>query len=243
MSDRHWQRSVLATSALALIGAAAVTGCGGGSASSTPPAGTPTGTSSVTPIPYTSVQLRSALLDKVNGEKPAAAAEAGDYGALPDVATSKSTMNGVKVTPSKCATASSTGFNSASFTHAPASVVTFRVGRDGVSEVLVSATPDLATSALADSLPTGCEHYSATVDGKTFNYSVRESSLSGIASQARALNVKAAGYAEVDVWSIVYRGAGFVGAITMVGPDASEAGVKQLALESFTHASQALAQP
>ena len=64
-----------------------------------------------------------------------------------------------------------------------------------------------------------------------------------IASQARALNVKAAGYAEVDVWSIVYRGAGFVGAITMVGPDASEAGVKQLALESFTHASQALAQP
>ncbi len=41
----------------------------------------------------------------------------------------------------------------------------------------------------------------------------------------------------------VYRGAGFVGAITMVGPDASEAGVKQLALESFTHASQALAQP
>src|SRR5579863_518022 len=242
MSDRHWQRSALATSALALIGAAAVTGCGGGSASSTPPAGTSTAASSAAPIPYTSAQLRAALLDKVNGNKPASAAEAGDYGALPDVATSKSTMNGVKVSPSKCATASSTGFNSASFTHAPASVVTFRVGRDGVSEVLVSANDDLASVALADSLPAGCQHYSATVDGKTFQYSVQESTLSGVASQARAMNVKAAGYAEVDVWSIVYRGAGFVGAITMVGPDASEAGAKQLALESFAHASQALAQ-
>ena len=243
MSDRHWQRSALATSALALIGAAAVTGCGGGSASSTPPAGTSTAASSAAPIPYTSAQLRSALLAAVNGEKPASPAEAGDYGTLPDVATSKSTMNGVKVTPSKCAQASSTGFNSASFTHAPASVVTFRVGRDGVSEVLVSATSGLALSALGDSLPAGCEHYSATVDGKTFHYTVQESSLSGLASQARALNVKAAGYADVDVWSIVYRGAGFVGAITMVGPDSSEAGAKQLALEAYTHASQALAQP
>lgn len=242
MSDRHWQRSALATSALALIGAAGVTGCGGGgSASSAPPAGASSSSSAV-PIPFTSAQLRSALLEKINGEKPASPAEAGDYGTLPDVATSKSTMSGVKVTPSKCATASSTGFNSASFTHAPASVVTFRVGRDGVSEVLVSTTPDLATSALADSLPAGCEHYSATVDGRTFNYTVRESMVPGVASQARALNVKAAGYAEVDVWSIVYRGAGFVGAITMVGPDASEAGVKQLATESYTHASQALAQ-
>ena len=240
MSDRHWQRSALATSALALIGATAVTGCGGGSASSTPPAGTSTAASSAAPIPYTSAQLRAALLDKVNGNKPASAAEAGDYGALPDVATSKSTMNGVKVSPSKCATASSTGFNSASFTHAPASVVTFRVGQDGVSEVLVSAGPDAAATALGDTLPAGCAHYSATVDGKTFRYTVKESPLSGLAQKARALNVKAAGYASVDVWSVVYQGTGFVGAVTMVGPDSSEAGVKTLAQEAYAHAAAAL---
>jgi hypothetical protein len=149
-------------------------------------------------------------------------------------------MNGVKVSPAKCAEASQTGFNSASFTKAPASVVTFKVGNDGVSEVLVSTTPAAAATALGNTLPVGCSHYSATVDGKTFKYSVKESALSGLAQQARALNVKAAGYASVDVWSIVYQGAGFVGAVTMVGPDASEVGVKDLAQAAYSHASQML---
>ena len=44
-------------------------------------------------------------------------------------------MHGVKVKPAKCADAAVTGFNSPAFAHAPASVVTFRVGHDGVSEV------------------------------------------------------------------------------------------------------------
>ena len=193
-------------------------------------------------VTYTSAQLKAALLAEVNGAKPAAAAESGDYGTLPDVQTSKQTMNGVKVNPAKCATASQTGFNSAAFTNAPASVVTFKVGNDGVSEVLVSTAPQAAATALGNTLPSGCDHYSATVDGKTFNYTVKESALSGLAQQARALNVKAAGYASVDVWSVVYRGAGFVGAVTMVGPDASEAGVKDLAQAAYAHASQALAQ-
>ena len=92
----------------------------------------------------------------VSGERPAAPAEAGNYGGLPDVQTSRQTMNGVKVTPAKCAQATVTGFNSAAFTHAPASVVTFRVGRDGVSEVLVSATPQIASTALGNRLPASC---------------------------------------------------------------------------------------
>src|SRR6185312_10321673 len=116
----------------------------------------------------TADQLKGALLTKVGGSRPATAAESGDYGALPDVQTSKQTMHGVKVKPAKCANAAVTGFNS------PASVVTFRVGHDGVSEVLVSATPQVAATALANRLPAGCEHYTATVQGKTFHYSVQE---------------------------------------------------------------------
>ena len=38
MSERHWPRPALATTALALLGATAVAGCGGGSASSDLPA-------------------------------------------------------------------------------------------------------------------------------------------------------------------------------------------------------------
>jgi hypothetical protein len=246
MSDRHWPHPIrrgpaLATTALALLGAAAVSGCGGSASQSQAAATQPTGTATAAAqVSFTSDQLKSALLARVNGEKPAAAAEAGDYGKLPDVQTSKQTMNGVKVTPAKCAQATETGFNSAAFAHAPASVVTFRVGRDGVSEVLVSTTPDVAATALGDTLPAGCAHYSATVDGKTFRYTVHEAPLSGLAQKARALNVKAAGYASVDVWSVVYQGTGFVGAVTMVGPDSSEAGVKTLAQEAYAHAAAAL---
>jgi hypothetical protein len=246
MSDHDWPHSrrrpalVTTASMLAVVGAAAVSGCGGSSSSSHSAATQPTATATAAAVSFTSGELKSALLTKVNGSKPAAAAEVGDYGTLPDVQTSKETLNGVKVNPAKCAEATQTGFNSAAFTHAPASVVTFRLGRDGVSEVLVSTSPAEAATALSNSLPAGCDHYSATVDGKTFRYTVREAPLSGLAQRARTLNVKAAGYASVDVWSVVYQGAGFVGAVTMVGPDSSEAGVKTLAQEAYAHAAASL---
>jgi hypothetical protein len=62
----------------------------------------------------------------------------------------------------------------------------------------------------------------------------------GVADQARALNVRASGYAQVDVWSVVYRGRGFVGAVTVVGPDASQRGVKTMASQAYSHAEQSL---
>src|SRR5580658_5638553 len=121
MSDRHWPYrlsrgpALAATaSALALMGVAAVSGCGGSASPSQAGATqSATGQATTASISFTSSQLEGALLAKINGQKPAAAAEAGDYGALPDVQTSKQTMNGVKVTPAKCAEATQTGFNSA----------------------------------------------------------------------------------------------------------------------------------
>jgi hypothetical protein len=244
MSERHWQRPALASTALALLGATAVAGCGGSASSSqasaNQTAGAATATATAPAQSLTAAQLKGALLTKIGGARPAAPAEAGDYGALPDVKTSKQTMHGVKVTPARCAQATVTGFNSAAFTHAPASVVTFRVGRDGVSEVLVSATPDVAQSALGNKLPAGCEHYTASVGGKTYHYSVKQSPIAGLGNQARALNVKAAGYSQVNVWSVVYRAAGFVGAVTIVGPDASQASAKKLASQAFAYARQSL---
>ncbi len=245
MSERHWPRPALTTTALALLAVAGVAGCGGSASSSqarTSQAGATqmAGVAAAGHNAYTATQLKGALLTKINGERSAAPAEAGAYGTLPDVRTSKQTMHGVKVTPARCAQATETGFNSASFAHAPAAVGTFRIGRDGVSEVLVSTSSQLAAAALGNKLPAGCSHYSATVDGKIFRYSVRAATLTGIGDQARALNIKAAGYAEVDVWSVVYRANGFVGAVTMVGPNATERGVKVLAGDAYASAAQSL---
>ncbi|HEX9526803.1 MAG TPA: hypothetical protein VF951_04840, partial [Streptosporangiaceae bacterium] len=119
MSERHWQRPALATTALALLGAAAVAGCGNSASTSQASATETAGVAAATGHKsYTATQLKDALLTRVSGASPAAPAEAGAYGSLPDVQTSKQTMHGVKVTPAKCAEATVTGFNSAAFTHA-----------------------------------------------------------------------------------------------------------------------------
>jgi hypothetical protein len=244
MSERFWQRPVPVAAALLAAGTVAITGCGsaaghgaGATASTTSSAGLAAAAGQSL---FSAAQLRGALLGKVNGESPAAAAEDGAYSALPDVRMSKESMQGVTVKPARCAAATVTGFNSATFAGAPASVETFRVGRDGVSEVIVAASDTTGAEALAAKLPQGCARYRATVDGKTFSYTVKESSVGGLAEQARALNVKAAGYSDVDVWSVVFRGDGFVGAVTIVGPDASEQGAKVLAGEAYTRAVESL---
>src|SRR5260370_41196073 len=102
MSDRHWQRPALAATALALIAAATVTACGNSASTSQASATQQAGVAAATGLnAYTASQLKNALLARVNGARPAAPAEAGDYGALPDVRTSRHTMNGVKVSPAR----------------------------------------------------------------------------------------------------------------------------------------------
>lgn len=257
MSERYWQRPgplgavPRVAAVVAVAGTAALAGCGGGtgggsasgrgSAGGTSSAGTAAGMAAANmSTSYSPAQLRRALLTTVNGVRPVTAPQSGAYGILPDIQTSKQLTRGVTVKPARCADAAVTGFNSARFARSPAAVVTFRVGRDGVSEVIVAASPATAAAALAAKLPSGCAHYTATVDGKTFAYSIKQTPLPGIAEQARALNVKAAGYATVDVWSVVFRSSGFVGAVTIVGPDASEPGAKVLAEDAYAKATQSL---
>ena len=104
---------------------------------------------------------------------------------------------------------------------ATAASVTFKVGGNDVSELIAAAPGTAAASALAGRLPASCARYKATVDGKTVTYSVTESALSGIGKQAKVLNVASAAGGSDARWSLVYRGAGFVGAVTVAGPNAS----------------------
>jgi hypothetical protein len=69
---------------------------------------------------------------------------------------------------------------------------------------------------------------------------VKQSPIAGLGNEARALNVKTAGYSQVNVWSVVYRADGFVGAVTIVGPDASQASAKKLASQAYAYARQSL---
>jgi hypothetical protein len=228
---------------LALPAAAMVlAGCGSSAPQASPAAATaPAGMLARSAAgTYTARELSTALLGKINGESPAIKPEAGPYGSLPEVLATKSSMRGVAVTPAKCAQATLTGFDSATFSDSPAAVTTFRVGRDGVSEVLMSPSAATASQALGSGVPSGCSSYRAVVSGKTFSYRVSEASVSGVGTASRALNIRAVGYPEIDVWSLVYRGSGMVGAITIVGQDASEAAARQLAEQAYKYATDRL---
>lgn len=251
MFARRWRSMPVLLLFPAAVAGLAVSGCGGsgghgapgtpGARGATAPAAT-TRAGVVAPAQsFTSGKLRDALLTRVNGVSAAVPAESGNYASLPEVAATKQSTQGVSVHPKSCARAALTGFNSAVLASAPAAAVTFRVGANGVSEVLVAPTDVAAASALGSRIPAVCDHYTATVDGKTFRYTVTESTVRGIGRQARVLNVKTEDYPSDNIWSLVYRGTGFVGAVTVVGPNASELAVRELGQQAYAYAAKSLA--
>lgn len=209
---------------------------------------------------FTASRLRGALLTRINGVGPVAAAHAGSYASLPEVQSAARSLSAVAVTPKACAqaialagtdvtgsAAGHAGSGSAglaapafSFGGAPAATVSFQVGRNGVSEVLAAPAASLAAAALGQSPPAGCAHYSISRGGKTYRYAVQQAWITGIGKQARVTSVTATGQPGGDIWSVVYRGTGFVGSVTVVGPNASEAAVRDLAQQAYAYAAQSL---
>jgi hypothetical protein len=241
MSQVRWSRlPVLA--AVPALSALAVAGCSSGQPASghaTQPASGQTASTPQT-TSYTATQLRGALLTKINGQSPAAPVESGQYGSLAQVKATKSSMNGVKVNPATCAKTTVTGFNSPSFANVPATVSTFKVGSNGVSEVLLSPSSATAALALKNQIPANCAKYTAVVKGKTFVYTVSERTVSHLAQDARAMNIEATGSESINVWSVVYRASDFVGAVTIVGPNATATVATTLAAQAYAHAAKTL---
>jgi len=89
-------------------------------------------------------------------------------------------------------------------------------------------------------VPAQCARYAETIGGKTSRYTVRESAIKGIGEEAHVLNVRSTGGTADDMWSLVYRGPGFVGSVTVVGPGASEAAVKSLGKRAYAFAAKEL---
>jgi len=189
---------------------------------------------------FNAVKLRDALLNRVNGVGAAAPAASGDFSSLSAAATGEQPAGDVKAMPKDCAQATQAAFDPAVVSESPAAAVTFKVDANGVSEVLVSSPNSVASTALAGRLPAACAHFKETVDGKTLTYTATEAPLTGIGQQARMLNVQSSAGRADDRWSLVYRGKGFIGAVTVVGPNASEAAVRELGEQAYTYAVKSL---
>ncbi len=186
---------------------------------------------------FTAAMLRSALLTRVNGVAAAAPASSGTYSSL--TAAGKRAASAVQVTPKACAGAAA-GFNPTVLASAPAAVVSFRVGANAASEALIASSPENATAALAGQIPAECEQIKETIGGKTYTYSIKEQAVTGIGKQARVLNVEAVGAKSAGMWSLIYRGAGFVGTVTVVGTNASQKAVTELGQQAYAYAAKTL---
>jgi hypothetical protein len=217
---------------LAPVAVAGLAGCGGGSSSSSSAATTSANGA------LTSATLRQALLTRVNGVAAAAPASSGTYSSM-QAANSKA-ASGIQVTPKACAQAATVGFNSAALGTAPAAAVTFRVGTNGVSEVLIASSAKSAATVLAGHVPAECAQYQETIGGKTYAYDIKEKTISGIGEQARVLNVYAASAKSDEMWSLVYQAKGFIGTVTVVGPNATEQAVTELGQQAYAFATKSL---
>jgi hypothetical protein len=217
---------------LAPVAVAGLAGCGGGSSSSSSAATTSANGA------LTAATLREALLTRVNGVAAAAPASSGTYSSM-QAANSKAASD-IQVTPKACSAAATVGFNSAALGTAPAAAVTFRVGTNGVSEVLIASSAKSAATVLAGHVPAECAQYQETVGGKTYAYDIKEKTISGIGEQARVLNVYAASAKSDEMWSLVYQAKGFIGTVTVVGPNATEQAVTELGQQAYAFATKSL---
>ena len=218
---------------LAPVAVAGVAGCGGGGSSASSSAATTSANGALT-----AATLRQALLTRVNGVAAAAPASSGTYASMQ--AASTKAASGVQVSPKACTQAATAGFNSAALAASPAAAVTFRVGTNGVSEVLIASSAKSAATVLAGQVPAECAKYQETVAGKTYTYNLKEKSISGVGEQARVLNVAAASAKSEEVWSLVYQGKGFIGTVTVVGPNATEQAVTELGQQAYAFATKSL---
>jgi hypothetical protein len=217
---------------LAPVAVAGLAGCGGGSSSSSSAATTSANGA------LTAATLREALLTRVNGAAAAAPASSGTYSSMQ--AANGKAASGIQVTPKACSEAATVGFNAAALGTAPAAAVTFRVGTNGVSEVLIASSAKSAATVLAGHVPAQCAQYQETVGGKTYAYDIKEKAISGIGEQARVLNVYPASAKSEEMWSLVYQAKGFIGTVTVVGPNATEQAVTELGQQAYAFATKSL---
>jgi hypothetical protein len=178
------------------------------------------------------------LLTQVNGVAAAAPASSGKYSSLTAVAGQRG-ANAAQVTPKACAGAV-TGFNPAALAAAPAAAVSFRVGANGVSEALIASSAETATSVLAAKVPAQCAQVKEQVGGKTDTYAITQQAVTGIGEQARVLNVQPVGAKSAGLWSLIYQGKGFVGTVTVAGPNASKEAVTELGQQAYAYAAKTL---
>jgi hypothetical protein len=239
---RRFSGVALTVAAAGLLGVTAAAGVNGCSSRSNSTSGSVTGMTTRIGA-FSASQLRAALLTRVNGAGPATKPEAGSYGSIPEIQAATKALAALQVTPKQCVRATvlqAIVLDTGALGSAPAAVVNFKVGTNGVSEVLAAPADGATAASLSKPIPAGCDRYTAVSNGKAYHFAVQQSWAKGIGLHpARVLHIKTVGV-KGDLWSVLYQGTGFVGTITVDGPNSTEAAVREIATQAYDYAARVL---
>jgi hypothetical protein len=218
-----------------------LSGCSGGGSSSaaTVPSATRTG-----PGAYTSDQLRQALLAELAGYQRAGEPDSGPYSTLKAIRNFEQLQGQVTLDKPKCADASKAFGLTADTQNVPAAITTFaRTTGATITETLVAVPAGVAEEQISRRVPALCHTFRAKVAGQTSTHQVIESTPDrhqiGEGSRTVGL-VTMSGTLKVTMWFVVFKAHGYLGTVSVYGPDATRSQVEDLGRQALAQAERIL---
>lgn len=189
---------------------------------------------------YTSEQLRQALPTDLAGYRRIGEPDAGEYGSLSAVRNYMQLQRQITLDKPKCAgTTRLSGLDSA-----PSALAVFtKPNGQSVSAVLMAVATRAAERQLEVRVPEGCRTFRSKVGGQWSSHEVIEagqgSGSLGLGSRTVGVTT-ITGSTAVKTWYVLMHGRGYLGTITLYGPNVTRAEAEQLARNAYEQAERIL---
>lgn len=218
-----------------------LSGCSGGGSSS---AAAAPSTAQTTPGVYTSDQLSQALLADLPTYQRAGEPDSGPYATLKAIRNFEQLQGQVTLDKPKCADSSRAFGLTADTQNVPAAITTFaRATGETVTETLVAVSARVAEEQISRRVPALCHTFQAKVAGQTSTHQVIESTPDrhqiGEGSRTVGL-VTMSGTLKVTMWFVVFKARGYLGTVSVYGPDATRSQVEDLGRQALAQAERIL---
>jgi hypothetical protein len=214
----------------------AVAACSGGNSGGTPP---PVRSAAPVPGSYSADQLSQALLTEISGYQQSGIPQSGQYGSLAAVQNSHQMQQAVKIDKPQCLPRALAADRTVRA--APAALTAFARGPQSASEALLAVGPDVAAQQVRKRVPAGCRTFRVRVDGRWSAATVVEPHGARIGEGSRTVGVSTTGrQGAVRTWIVVLRSRGYLAAITLFGPTATQAEAEKLARKAYQQAERIL---
>jgi len=231
-------RRITAPLAMLAILAPAVAACSGGGS---PDDGGDAGQAAPIGTGYTSDQLRQALPTELAGYQRAGEPDAGEYASLTASQNYAQLQRQITLDKPKCSSTSRiSGLDAA-----PSALAVFvKPSGQSVSTMLMGVTGPTAEQQLRVRVPAGCRSFRSKVGDQWSTHEVIEAggqNTGSLGLGSRTVGITTVtGNTAVRTWYVLLRGRGYLGTITLYGPNVTRTEAEQLAKTTYQHAERIL---